>query len=135
MRNTYTFPAIFDYADDGISIIFPDLPECFSCSETTEEALKDAEKVLGLCLYNMEDNNEPTPEPTPLDKVQCEPNQKTVLIKVWMPIVRNEMETASVKKTLTIPAWLNKLAEEQQVNYSQILQAALKDYLGVKERI
>ena len=55
--------------------------------------------------------------------------------KVWMPIVRNEMETASVKKTLTIPAWLNKLAEEKQVNYSQILQAALKDYLGVRERV
>jgi len=135
MKNTYTFPAIFDYADDGISISFPDLPECFSCSETTEEALKDAEEVLGLCLYNMEGNNEPIPEPTPLDKVQCEPNQKTVLIKVWMPIVRNEMETASVKKTLTIPAWLNKLAEDNQVNYSQILQAALKDYLGVRERM
>jgi hypothetical protein len=45
------------------------------------------------------------------------------------------METASVKKTLTIPAWLNKLAEEKQVNYSQILQAALKDYLGVRERV
>ena len=112
MRNTYTFPAIFDYADDGISISFPDLPECFSCSETTEEALKDAEEVLGLCLYNREDNNEPIPEPAPLDKVHCELNQKIVLIKIWIPIVRNEMETASVKKTLTIPAWLNKLGED-----------------------
>jgi predicted RNase H-like HicB family nuclease len=134
MRNTYTFPALFDYADDGISISFPDLPECLSCSETTEEALKDAEEVLGLCLYNREDDNEPIPEPTPLDKVQCEPNQKTVLIKAWMPLVRNEMETASIKKTLTIPAWLNKLAEDKQVNYSHVLQAALKDYLGVGER-
>lgn len=135
MKSTYTFPALFDYANDGISISFPDLPGCLSHSETTEEALKDAEEVLGLYLYNMEDENESIPEPTPLNNIQCEPNQKTVLIKVWMPIVRNEMETASVKKTLTIPAWLNKLAEEKQVNYSQILQAALKDYLGVKDSI
>lgn len=135
MKNTYTFPAIFHYANDGISISFPDLPGCLSYSESTEEALKDAEEVLGLYLYNMEDKNESIPEPIPLDKIQCESNQKTVLIKIWMPIIRNEMETASVKKTLTIPAWLNKLAEEKQVNYSQILQAALKDYLGVREHI
>ena len=135
MKSTYTFPALFDYANDGVSISFPDLPGCLSYSETTEEALKDAEEVLGLYLYNIEDENEAIPEPTPLNNIQCEPNQKTVLIKVWMPLVRNEMETASVKKTLTIPAWLNKLAEEKQVNYSQILQAALKDYLGVKESV
>ena len=104
MKNNYTFLAIFNYAEDGISISFPDLPGCLSCSNTTDEAIKDAEEVLGLFLYNMEKDQEYIPEPTPLEKIQCEPNQKAVLIKIWMPLVRSEMETASVKKTLTIPS-------------------------------
>lgn len=133
MKNSYTYPAIFDYAEDGISISFPDLPGCLSSADTFEEAVKNAEEVLGLFMYNLEDDNEPIPEPTPLNLVITEPNQKPALIRVWMPLVRNEMETASVKKTLSIPSWLNKIAEERKVNYSQILQSALKEYLGISE--
>jgi len=135
MKSTYTFPAIFSYDDDGISISFPDLPGCLSCAETTEEALRDAEEVLGLFLYNMEKDGETIPEATPLEKIKLESSEeKIVLVKVWMPLVRSEMETASVKKTLTIPAWLNEIAEANGVNFSQVLQAALKEYLGVKEK-
>ena len=49
-----------------------------------------------------------------------------------MPLVRNEMEEQAVKKTLTIPQWLNQLAEAQNVNFSQVLQSALKEYLKIK---
>jgi len=131
MENTYTYPAIFNYSDDGISISFPDLPGCLSQADTTEEALKNAEEVLGLWMYNLEEDNEPIPSPTPLEKVNCEPNEKVLLISTWMPLARLEIEEQSVKKTLTIPWWLNKLAEERKVNFSQILQAALKEYLKV----
>ena len=54
-----------------------------------------------------------------------------VPITAWMTPFRDEMENRAVKKTLTIPAWLNDAAERHGVNYSQILQSALKDYLGV----
>ena len=64
--------------------------------------------------------------------MQCEKNEKAVLINVWMPLVRSELDEQSVKKTLTIPQWLNKLAEAQNVNFSQVLQAALKEYLKIK---
>lgn len=133
MKNSYTYPAILTYAEDGISISFPDLPGCLSSADSTEEALLNSEEVLGLYMYNLEDDNEPIPEPTPLEKIALDPNQKSLLISVWMPLVRNDMETASVKKTLTIPSWLNKIAEEKNVNYSQILQSALKEYLGIRE--
>jgi predicted RNase H-like HicB family nuclease len=132
MKNSYKFVAIFDYADDGISIEFPDLPGCLSCGDNTDEALKNAEEVLGLWLYSMEEDNEPIPEPTPIEKVKHEPNQILFLIEVWMPLVRNEIESYAVKKTLTIPQWLNKIAEDKKVNFSQVLQAALKEYLGIQ---
>ena len=134
MKNEYIYPAIFNYSNDGISIAFPDLPGCLSSADSTNEALENAEEALGLYMYNLEIDLEEIPTPTPIENVKCESNERTFLIRTWMPLVRDEIETSSVKKTLTIPFWLNKVAEERKVNYSQILQAALKDYLGVKER-
>ena len=135
MKNSYEFVAILDYAKDGISISFPDLPGCLSCASTTNEAIKNAEEVLGLVLYDMEKERKKIPNPTPLEKIKCKNNQKTILINVWMPIVRNELDEQCVKKTLTIPEWLNKIAEKENVNFSKILQSALKEYLQVKRKI
>lgn len=134
MSNSYIFPAIFNYAEDGISIEFPDLPGCLSCADTTEEALLNAEEVLGLFLYGLQKDGEEIPPPTLLENIQCDQEEKVVLIKVWMPLVRHEIENTSVKKTLTIPQWLNEIAEANKVNFSQILQAALKDYLSINNR-
>lgn len=132
MKESYEFVAIFDYERDGINIRFPDLEEAISCAETTEEALKNAKEVLELVLYNREEEKIAIPKSTPLEKIKCKENEKTVTVSVWMPLVRNEMEEQAVKKTLTIPQWLNKLAEAQNVNFSKVLQAALKEYLKIK---
>ena len=131
MKDKYEFVCIFDYEKDGINISFPDLPWCFSYADTTNEAIKNAEEVLGLVLYDMEKENIEIPKATKLENIECKKNEKTVLINVWMPFVRNEIEEHSVKKTLTIPQWLNKIAEEKNVNFSKLLQSALKDYLNI----
>lgn len=135
MKDSYEYVAIFCYEKDGINISFPDLPGCFSYADTTKEAIKNAEEVLGLVLYDIEKENEKIPKPTKLENINCKKNERTVLINVWMPIVRNEIEEQSIKKTLTIPQWLNKLAEEKNVNFSKLLQSALKDYLKVKRAL
>ncbi len=132
MKESYEFVAIFNYQKDGISITFPDLPGVFSSAGTTEEAIKNANEILGLVLYDMEMDNKKIPKATPLEKVKCEKNEKTILVNVWMPLVRNELDEQAVKKTLTIPQWLNKLAEAQNVNFSKLLQTALKEYLKIK---
>ncbi|WP_212942601.1 hypothetical protein [Paenibacillus antibioticophila] len=62
------------------------------------------------------------------------PKKVPVLIDVWMPPVRDNMAERAVKKTLTIPKWLDDIAAENKVNYSHILQDALKEYLGVNMR-
>ena len=132
MKDSYEFVAIFNYADDGINISFPDLPGCLSYADTTEEAIKNAEEVLGLVLYDMETENEKIPKATPLEDIKCNENERGVIISVWMPLVRNELDEQCIKKTLTIPQWLNKLAEKENVNFSKLLQSALKEYLKVK---
>ena len=133
MKDIYEYVAILDYAEDGINISFPDLPGCISCEDTTEEALKHAEEALGLYMVECEEEKIEIPNPTPLEKIVCKSKERPILVCVWMPLVRNEVETVSVKKTLTLPAWLNKLAEANHINFSQVLQAALKEILKTKK--
>lgn len=132
MKDTYEYVAIFDYEEDGINIYFPDLPGCLSCADTTKEALKNANEVLGLYMSCLEDDNMDIPEPTPIEKIKCKENERPILVSVWMPLARSEIQDVSVKKTLTIPSWLNTLAEENNINFSKVLQAALKDILKTK---
>ena len=81
----------------------------------------------------MEEDNDEIPSPTSINKIPLESNQAVVLIEVLMPSTRVAIENYPIKKTLTIPQWLNKLAIEKKVNFSHVLQAALKNELGVKE--
>ena len=132
-KDKYIYPAIFDYTEDGISIEFPELPGCLPCAATTEEAFKNAKEALGLHLWSMENDGDNIPDPTPIEKLHLEPNQTVVLIDVWMPAFRENIDSKAIKKTLTIPKWLNDLAEREKVNFSHILQSALKNHLGVTE--
>ncbi len=135
MKNDYAFIAIFEYAEDGINISFPDLEGCFSCAEAndTNTALKNAKEALGLHLFAMEQDGETIPTPTPINKITLEKNQVPVLIDVFMPSVRAAVKTSYVKKTLSLPAWLAALADEKAVNCSKVFQNALMDFLEVKE--
>lgn len=131
MKNTYAFPALLQYAEDGISIRFPDLPGCTSCSETTDEAVQDAKEALGLHLWGMEKDHDEIPTATPVDKLEREANEIPLLVEVFMPAVRARVETRFVKKTLSMPAWLNAQAEQAGINFSQVLQDALCAQLGI----
>lgn len=130
-KDRYIYPAIFDYADDGISIEFPDLPGCLPCAQSTEEAFTNAKEAMALHLYGIEQDGEEVPHPTDLKDIQAKQGQVVVLIEAWMPLIRDAMENKAVKKTLTIPKWLNDAAEKESINFSHVLQNALKKQLGI----
>lgn len=130
-KDRYAYVAILDYADDGISISFPDLPGCYPCAENTEQALKNAREAMGLHLWGMEQDGETIPEPTPITDIQLEVKQVPVLVEAFMPPVRDKLTNRFVKKTLSLPAWLADTADDAGVNCSKIFQRALMDYLGV----
>lgn len=134
MKNEYIFPAIFDFSDPkGIAIEFPDLPGCCSCAENIDEAIRNAKEALELHLWGMEKDGDNIPEATQINKIKLENDCTLILIDVFMPLVRSEMDNKSVKKTLTIPHWLNLVAEKNKVNFSQVLQEALKNILNIKK--
>lgn len=130
-KDRYSYVAIFHYADDGISISFPDLPGCFPCAETTEEAIKNAKEALGLHLWGIENDNDTIPQPTPITDLTLQSGEIPILVDVFMPPIREKINGRFVKKTLSLPAWLAARADENNVNCSKIFQNALMDYLGI----
>lgn len=92
-----------------------------------------AKEALELHLYGMEEDEEPIPEPTLPSAIKLPKGAFVSLIEAWMPPVRDEMANRAVKKTLTIPQWLNDIAEKKKVNYSHLLQESLKQHLVVQK--
>ncbi|MGI6588448.1 MAG: type II toxin-antitoxin system HicB family antitoxin [Peptococcia bacterium] len=127
----YIYPAIFEKDEDGYSVTFPDLPGCITCGDNLEDAYLMAKDALELHLYGMEEDNDKIPSPSKPENISVNSGTFVTLIEAYMPLIREEMANKAIKKTLTIPKWLNDLGEDKKVNFSQILQKALKENLGV----
>lgn len=130
MQSYYTYPAFFYFDDDGISIEFPDLPGCLPCAHDQGEAFRNAKEAMGLHLYGMEQDGDPIPAPTPVAQLRPDEGGVVVMVEVFMPAFRDRMNNKSVNRTVTLPAWLNTAALERNINFSQVLQDALKAQLN-----
>ena len=128
----YFYPAIFTYVpEQEIAVTFPDLDAATS-GENEDDALISARELLGCVLYGLEEDGEQIPTPTPLSKINTRENERAVLVDVYMPSIRMAQVNRSVNRTVTLPAWLNAAALERNVNFSQILQDALKKELHLR---
>ncbi len=132
MENQYIYPAIFHYGNDGISVSYPDLPGCYTYGENETNALKNAREALELHLFGLEEDFEEIPKATSIKNIEINDNETLILIDIWMLPIRDQMKNKAVKKTLTIPKWLNDIAIKNDINFSQLLQSAIKEYLGIK---
>ena len=96
-----------------------------------DDALLSARELLGCVLYGLEEDGEEIPSPTPLSEINAAPNERAVLVDVYMPSIRHAHVNRSVNRTVTLPAWLNAAALEHNINFSQVLQDALKSQLHI----
>ena len=127
----YFYPAVFTYEPgQEIAVVFPDLG-CATSGENVDDALLSARELLGCVLNGLEEDGEEIPSPTPLSEIELPENKRAVLVDVYMPSVRMAQKNRSVNRTVTLPAWLNAIALEHNVNFSQVLQDALKSQLNV----
>lgn len=123
-----TYPAIFTLENDEYWVEFVDLKGCFSDGKTLAEAMENAKEAMGLFLEDLTEYPECT---TDIKSIKLEENQIVSFVSVDLEEHKRKYENKSVKKTLSIPAWLNTIAEKENVNFSQILQKALMDTLNV----
>lgn len=130
----YVYPAIFKPLDNGEYFIrVPDLPGCVTEGKTLPDALDMAQDAIAMWLCDAEDKNEPIPPASGVFDVACEEGEFVNLIPVDTIEYRKLNDNRAIKKTLTIPNWLNTRAEKAGINFSQVLQAALKERLGITD--
>lgn len=124
------YPAVFSTdGGTGYTVSFPDLLGCVTEGNTLREAVEMAEDALGIYLYSLSEDGEEFPEASnPID-IKCNEGEFIDLVKWDEEEYLKRTDNKAVKKTLTIPSWLNYKAEEKQLNFSQILQRALKQEL------
>ena len=129
---TYVFPAYFRLLEGGeVSVDFPDLPGCVSAGDDLPSALAMAREALGLHLYGFQEDGDEVPTPSGPERIQPIEDGFIALVEGRPDLAADAIRQQAVKKTLTIPRWLNEEAMRQRINFSQVLQEALRDRVGV----
>ena len=128
----YVYPALFAYESDGrITVEFPDVPVA-TFGDNEEEAFLMARECLGLVMYGLEEDGDDIPAPSHIKDIKIDKDHYVSMVDVYMPSIRMAKNNKSVNRTVTLPAWLNYKALEMNINFSQILQDALKQKLKLK---
>ena len=133
MKDNYTYPAIIsDNEVGGKDIIFPDFNNATTCAAKEGDVIETAQDFLVMMIADAEDNGRTLPTP---DENRYTVDGKSALayINVWMPYHRTKIKEVYVKKTLTIPVWLDMLAKENNINFSATLVRGLKEELGLNK--
>lgn len=135
------YPAIFQKEKTGeYSVIFPDLNHLATCGSDLNEAMSMAVDCLAGYLYSEQLDGNNFPVPTPIDKIDihCEDDEDSDYIEAFVNLVSVDVAeyarqhfTKSVKKTLTIPQWLNDEAKRRNINFSKVLQIALMNEIKI----
>ena len=133
----YVYPAVFYEEEGKISVLFPDLGNLATFGDNVGDAMRMAQDVCGLYLFTALRDGEPLPVPSALNEIdpvavlkdlEMEAAADTAFVNmvlVDMTEYAKQHSDKSVKKTLSIPMWLNTLCEEKSINFSKVLQDAL----------
>jgi len=130
----YVYPAIFTPEGGNILVSVPDLPGLHTFAATMADALFMAQDAIEMWLWDAESKGEAIPLASSQAKIaemRKSPEQAVSMVAADTDEYRRQNDTRSVKKTLSIPAWLNHQAENANAPFSQILQQGLKEYLRI----
>lgn len=122
------YPAIFTFDGKHYNVDFIDLKGCSTFGDSIQNAYFMAQDAMGLFLDELVDFPKPTLD---VSNIKLHKNQFISFVSIDMDDYRKKFNNKAIKKTLTIPAWLNYLSEKNNINFSQVLQDALKEKLNI----
>lgn len=125
----FFYPVVFESEEVGVSVYVPDIPGCFTQGDSLEEAFDNVQDAIGLMLEDKAP--EEYPQPSMPNQLRLEDAQFVMMIAFDKLAYDRKYNAKAVKKTLSIPAWLNNLAQERHINFSNVLQRALLNELGL----
>ena len=128
----YVYPAIFTPEDEGgYSVLFPDLEGCYTQGDDLPDALYMAKDVLEFVLYRYEKEKIFIPAPSDIKTMNVKDTDFVSFVAGDTINYFKKHNAKTIKKTLSIPEWLNTAAEKEHVNFSGILQDALIEHLNL----
>ena len=126
------YPVIFTPCEEGgYMVTVPDFP-LNTQGEDMAEAIFMARDAIGLMGITLQDDGQPLPEPAALSAVECAPGEIASLVDVDFDAYRRAHDNRTVRRNVTLPAWLDEKARQSDLNVSAVLQAALKRELQVE---
>jgi len=132
----YAYPAIFTPEEKNILVSVPDLKGLHTFGKDMAEALFMAQDAIEMWLWDAENSGEKIPPASSQKKIAkiCKSSAQVVsMVAADTDEYRRQNDSRSIKKTLSIPAWLNHQAEKANAPFSQILQKGLKEYLHIAQ--
>lgn len=121
----YTYTAVITPSDDKYYCRVPDLPGCITTGKDLDDAIDMITDAASVWLVANEDNGNPVIEPSVQSAIPHEKNDILSIIKIDSIKYRAETDTKAVRKNVSLPAWMARLAEKQGINCSQVLQDGL----------
>ena len=128
---TYVYPALFVKEDESIIVTFPDLEDTFTDGATMQEAFENAEDVLNLMLWNREEEKDDIPMPSSPEQITVPQEATLAMIKADTLAYRKLHDQKTIRRSITIPSWLDTLARERNINFSQLMQNAIRRECGI----
>lgn len=125
----YTYTAILSPTPKKVYAKVPDLPGCVTTGRTVQEAASLIADALALYLVSSEDDGSVIPSPTPQKDIPRDPDDVLTLVTVDTLAYRAKTDTRAVRKNVSLPAWMVKMADAQGINCSKVLQDALRTQL------
>lgn len=123
----YVYPAVFHAnSDSSYTITFPDFPGCISEGKSLENALYMAQSALTQWMEYLAENKETAPAATPVKEISVEQSEFVNLVRADIK------DTRAVRRTVSIPKWMDEQVVTSGISLSRVLQDALKERLGAQ---
>lgn len=124
----YIYPAKFhlNHDDGSYTVTFPDLPGCITEGKTIGNALYMAQDALRVWLQYTLDEKEPVPEPSDIKQIKEDPDEFVNYVRASV------RDNRAVRRTVSIPKWMDEQVSSAGISLSRVLQDALKERLGVR---
>jgi len=127
------YPVVFTKAEGGYAVYVPDF-EIDTQGDDISQAIEMARDAIGIMGIDMEDDQKVLPMPSALDAAHCEEGEFVSLVDIDFSEYRRANERRTVRRNVSLPAWLDSAAEKAGINVSAVLQTALKQELQVADR-
>lgn len=124
------YPCVVHSDDNIYYASFPDFDSCFTDADSIEELFLNTKEVLNGVVFTMLKNKMNLPEAG--KNIKLNDGEFVILVETPVGAIKDRVDNMAVKKTLTVPAWMNEMAIEQNINFSQVLQEGLKKELNIK---